>query len=119
MGLQVPLQVSLADTLRSPGWGGYARGACRMIARLRKGWRRPEDADVTRIAPSSTSSLSERSLSTSFIVLREGKSASVSCVLVSKRPPRALSLDKTCSLRQTASLSATTVPRTPSHAALR
>jgi len=48
------------------------------------------------------SSLSERSLPTSFIVLWEGKIASVARVLTSKRPPSALSSEKTRSLRQTA-----------------
>jgi len=49
------------------------------------------------------SSLSERSLPTSFIVLWEGKIASVARILTSKRPPSALSSEKTRSLRQTAS----------------
>jgi len=48
------------------------------------------------------SSLSERSLPTSFIVLWEGKIASVARILTSKRPPSALSSEKTRSLRQTA-----------------
>jgi len=42
-------------------------------------------------------------LPTSFIVLWEGKIASVARILTSKRPPRALSSEKTRSLRQTAS----------------
>jgi len=42
-------------------------------------------------------------LPTSFIVLREGKIASVARILTSKRPPSALSSEKTRSLRQTAS----------------
>jgi len=41
-------------------------------------------------------------LPTSFIVLWEGKIASVARILASKRPPRALSSEKTRSLRQTA-----------------
>jgi len=53
-------------------------------------------------AYSLSSSLSERSLPTSFIVLWEGKIASVARILTSKRPPSALSSEKTRSLRQTA-----------------
>jgi len=41
-------------------------------------------------------------LPTSFIVLWEGKIASVARILTSKRPPSALSSEKTRSLRQTA-----------------
>jgi len=48
------------------------------------------------------SSLSERSLPTSFIVLWEGKSAPAVRVLASKWPPSTLSFGKTRSLRQTA-----------------
>jgi len=55
------------------------------------------------IEVANTSSLSERSLSTSFIVLWEGKNAPATRVLASKWPPSTLSLGKTRSLRQTAS----------------
>jgi len=64
----------------------------------------PEEVSATHPHETRASSLSERSLPTSFIVLWEGKIASVARILTSKWPPSAPSSEKTRSLRQTASL---------------
>jgi len=75
------------------------------------------NAAVAATGDVASSSLSERSLPTSFIVLWEGKIASVARILTSKRPPSALSSEKTRSLRQTASGGDNTAPQSSGNVA--
>jgi len=95
------LDDSLADMPQEIGFG---RGAHHGVMTSADRGQRPMRSVqlIFRLYIRWASSLSERSLPTSFIVLWEGKIASVARILTSKWPPSAPSSEKTRSLRQTA-----------------